>query len=407
MNILLSVFACNPEWGSEAGVGWAWAEHFADSGHEVYVLTTEGRRVFIQAALERQPRPNLHVFYMEVDWFPRHIPWFGIYPYYFAWQLKALLQAKKLFNVHQLDCIHHLTYGTYRTPFFLCCLGVPSILGPIGGGETVPLRLTKGMSFRGITHECLRKITNAAYCLNPISYLVWRRSTLILAVTQETLRLVPRRYRFKCRELVAVTTPESHCESLERVKEPGELRTLFVGRFLGWKGAHLAIRALKIARKTAPGITLRLIGFGLDEARLKALARSNGVEDAIEWTSEISRSQLLAEYDKHDALIFMNLRDAGATVVLEALSRGLPVLCFKLGAFGSIVDRSCGSSIDVDRRSVYEMIQAVAGEMARFCAMPEREWKLMRQGAYEKAKQFRVKESAEKAYNWFAELCKP
>lgn len=405
MNILLSVFACNPEWGSEAGVGWAWAEHFADLGHEVYVLTTEGRRAFIQSALEKQHRPNLHVFYMEVDWFPCHIPLFGIYPYYFAWQVKAFLQAKKLFNVRELDCVHHLTYGTYRTPFFLCCLGVPSILGPIGGGETVPLRLTRGMSFRGIVHECIRKVTNAAYCLNPISYLVWHRSTLILAVTGETLRLVPRRYRFKCRELVAVTTPEPRCEVSEKVKERGQLRTLFVGRFLDWKGAHLAIRALKIARNTAPGITLRLIGFGLDEARLKALAKSNGVEDAIDWTPEISRSQLLAEYGKHDALIFMNLRDAGATVVLEALSRGLPILCFKLGAFGSIIDSRCGSSIDVDGRSVEEMIQAVADELVRFCAMPEHEWKGMRQGAYEKAKQFSVKEVAQKAHAWFAELC--
>jgi len=406
MKILLSVFACNPEQGSEAGVGWAWAEHFADLGHEVYVLTTEGRRASIQAALERQHRPNLRVFYMEVDWFPRHIPCFGLYPYYFVWQLKALLQAKKLFNVRELDCVHHLTYGSYRTPFFLCCLAVPSLLGPIGGGETVPLRLTKGMSLGGIVHECMRKVSNAAYSLNPISYLVWHRSTLILVVTKGTLRLVPPRYRFKCRELVAVTMPESRCELFEKVKERGQLRTLFVGRFLDWKGAHLAIRALKIARKTAPGITLRLIGFGPNEARLKALAKSNGVADAIEWTPGISRSQLLEEYGKHDALIFMSLRDAGATVVLEALSRGLPILCFKLGAFGSIIDSRCGSSVDVDGKSIEEMIQAVADELVRFCAMPEREWKGMREAAYEKAKQFSVKEVAEKAHAWFAELCK-
>jgi glycosyltransferase involved in cell wall biosynthesis len=405
MNILLSAFACNPEWGSEAGVGWAWAEYLTDLGHEVYLLTTEGRRASIQRALETRPRPNLHVSYMEVDWCPGHVPIFGIYPFYFAWQFKAFLQAKKLFKVGELDCVHHLTYGSYRTPFFLSCLGVPSILGPIGGGETVPLRLTKGMSFRGILHECIRKVANATYFLNPISHLVWHRSTLILAVTEETLRIVPRRYRHKCRVLLAVTTPASRPEFVEKVKERGQLRALFVGRFLGWKGAHLAIRALKIARKTAPGITLRLIGFGLDEVRLKALARSNGVEDAIEWTSEISRAELLAEYGKHDMLIFTNLRDAGATVGLEALSRGMPILCFKLGPYGSIIDSSCGSSIDADERSVDEIVQAMADELVRFCAMPEREWRALREGACERGQQFRVKETAGKAYTWLAELC--
>lgn len=406
MKILLSAFACNPEEGSEAGVGWAWAEQLVASDHEVYLLTTEGRRASIEAALEQKARPNLHVHYMEVGGVPRHVPCLGLYPYYFAWQLKALRHAKNLHKARKLDCIHHVTYGSYRTPFFLCLLGIPSIFGPIGGGETVPLRLTRGMSLRGAVHECVRKIANAAYVLNPVSHLVWSRSTLILPVTQGTLRVVPNRYRSKCRELVAVTAPETRFEKVDKVKESGRLRILFVGRFVDWKGAHLAIRALKIARERAPGVTLRLIGFGLDEKRLKALAKWNCLEDAIEWSPGISRSQLLQEYSRHDALIFMNLRDAGATVVLEALSRGMPILCFKVGAFGSIVDSSCGSSIDVDGKSVEEVIQAVADELVRFCAMGEWEWKVMNEGAYEKANAFTVGEAVSKAYAWLGEVCK-
>ena len=51
MRILLSAFACDPNEGSEAGVGWAWAYHLAKAGHEVCVLTRDYHRPVIEDKL--------------------------------------------------------------------------------------------------------------------------------------------------------------------------------------------------------------------------------------------------------------------------------------------------------------------------------------------------------------------
>jgi glycosyltransferase involved in cell wall biosynthesis len=171
-----------------------------------------------------------------------------------------------------------------------------------------------------------------------------------------------------------------------------------------WKGAHLAVRALSVARRSAPDIFLTIIGDGPCEAGLRTLVESKGLAEGVEWIPRIARKQLLDIYDKHELLIFSNLRDAGGTVVLEALSRGVPVICLKLGAFGRIIDSSCGASIDTEKRSVEDLVQAIAEQLVRFRTMSESERDVIRMAAYERAGQFRVGAVVGKAYSWFAEM---
>ena len=42
--ILLSAYACEPNKGSEKGVGWHWAIEIAHRGHEVWVIKREKNR---------------------------------------------------------------------------------------------------------------------------------------------------------------------------------------------------------------------------------------------------------------------------------------------------------------------------------------------------------------------------
>jgi len=179
---------------------------------------------------------------------------------------------------------------------------------------------------------------------------------------------------------------------------------LFVGRLLEWKGPHLAIKACSIARQSVPKMSLTMIGAGRCEADLRTLAMSEGLAERIEWIPRVTRKQLLEVYDEHEILIFSNLRDAGGTVVLEALSRGVPVICLKLGAFGGIIDSSCGACIDTDKRSIEDVIQSMAEELIRFSTMSESELNAIRQTAYDRARQFNVNEVVGKAYSWFAEI---
>ena len=405
MRILVSAFACDPNQGSEPGIGWAWAYHLAQSGHDVCVLTREHFRTAVEDELSLTNLHNLQFIFVDVDWIPYHIPMLGTYPYYFAWQLKIYLNAARLVAETRPDCIHHVTYGTYRTPFLLSLLGVPSIFGPVGGGETSPMALTKGMSLLGRAREVGRHAAQLFRFLNPIAALVWRHSTLILLATEATLRMVPEKYHSKCRVLPAVTTPPfPGAVAARRERGRGRLQALFVGRILEWKGLHLAIPALKIARQRVPGIRLTIVGEGSNMPQIQAHVKAEGLQDAVEWVPRLQRRQVLELYSQHEVFLFPSLHDSGGTAILEALSFGLPVICLNLGGPGVLVDSSCGSSIDTNGCSYEQVVEAIAEELIRFSAMSDKEQQTIRAAALERSRKFSPGRSARQVYAWFSEI---
>ncbi len=406
MKILLSAFSCDPDQGSEPGVGWAWACELAKAGNEVWVLTREHNRALIESRLSAELALNLEFIHFGVRGVPRMSPGLGVYPYYFLWQLKAYFLAKRLLSSGDFDCVHHITYGSYRTPFFLSLLPVPAIFGPVGGGETTPLRLIPGLSSRGRVQEVTRRIVNFISSLNPITWLVWHYSALILVTTDATLKMIPSRYRRKARVLPAVTTPTVAPGERPQFKGVvGRCRALFVGRLLEWKGLHLAIQALVLASHTPHDISLGIRGNGKCENSLRKLVARKGVDSMVEWIPRSSgRNEVLEIYDRYDVLVFPSFHDSGGTVVLEALSRGLPVICLDLGGPGTLVNSDCGAAICAERQSEADIVQAIADELIRFASMSETESEEVRKRAKERANHFVAGEVVGKAYEWFEEL---
>jgi glycosyltransferase involved in cell wall biosynthesis len=403
MRILLSAFTCDPRLGSEAAVGWAWACELAAAGNEVFVLTRSRQRVAIEYALSRTPIPGLHFIYIDVHSIPWVIPFLRIYPHYFAWQLKAARLVPGLLDLSTIDCVHHITIGTFRTPFFLARLGVPSIFGPVGGGETTPFNFIRDLPLRGKVREIARAAAVFVERLNPMNWMTWRRSTMILATSADTLKMVPKRYRHKARVMPAVTTPFSAAATTPKSSpKPGTFRALFVGRLLEWKGPHLAIEAVNIARQSIPGLTLTIVGNGRSEPWVRQLVKQKHLEDQVRWVSTVPREQLLDLYDTHDVLLFMNIRDAGGTVVLEALARGLPTVYLKLGAFGTLLDG--GAGVEIAGKSPQQICAAVALEMVRLSSLSSAQRKTMREASSELATQFTPQNAVNRAYSWFEEI---
>lgn len=68
MKVLLSAYACEPNRGSEQGVGWGWAIELSKS-NEVWVLTRDRNQERIEKYLHSHPEyqlPSLHFIYVGV-----------------------------------------------------------------------------------------------------------------------------------------------------------------------------------------------------------------------------------------------------------------------------------------------------------------------------------------------------
>lgn len=375
MKILLSAYACEPNKGSEPGVGWNWALALARRGYEVHVLTRSNNRESIEQERERL-QGTLHFHFFDFPSWARFWKYWpgGIYLYYLLWQIGAYRMARRLHSRDRFQLVQHITFVSFRQPSFMGRLGIPFVFGPVGGGESMPPQLRANLPLRARLAESLRDAGNRFVAVDPLMQRTYADAQVIACATEETLQSIPARFRSKCivQRAIGIDGPSTGAQpSGEVAIAETRRRFLFVGRLLYWKGLYLALHALARVKGDAPDVRLRVIGEGGDRDWLRGVAQSAGVADRVEWLPRIAHNVMQAEYRNSVALVFPSLHDSGGLVVLEALSAGLPVICLDRGGPGSMVDSSCGFSVPTGGRSENEVIDQLATSMIRLIREPE------------------------------------
>ncbi|MEJ2199905.1 MAG: glycosyltransferase family 4 protein [Desulfuromonadaceae bacterium] len=379
MKILLSAYACEPNRGSEPGVGWNWALELAKRGHEVWVLTRANNREPIEAELAAMvPLENLHFLYFDLPEWCRRLKKFkgGIYPYYLAWQWGAYKMAHKVHRQIRFDRVHHVTFVSIRLPSFMGGLGIPFVFGPVAGGEYAPWRLRRGYPARGWILDALRDLANALVRIDPLMRRTFRRAERIFVTSEQTLDLVPNRYRSKTRVQLAIGLDEKWLQAIPPSidKKPAgkeALRLLYVGRFLYWKGMHLGLPAFARFLEKCPAAVLTMIGQGPEEKLWRELAAKLGIAHSVRWVSWVDQAELSRYYREHDLFYFPSLHDSGGMVVLEALAHGVPVLCFDLGGPGTVVNETCALVAETKKVSENVLVADLADKLLSLWRSPE------------------------------------
>ena len=140
------------------------------------------------------------------------------------------------------------------------------------------------------------------------------------------------------------------------------LRVLFVGRLLPRKGADCIVRAIALARRTEPGITLDVVGTGPEESRLRELA-SSVAPGAVRFLGFVDQPGLPELYRAADVFAFPSRRDQFGIVALEAAASGLPLVASPhAGATTDlVVDGSTGYVVEpTDTASMAERLVRLA-----------------------------------------------
>lgn len=345
MKILLGAFAFAPHQGSEPGVGWRWAQELARE-HEVVVLTDATRQALAAPQLLAHPVPGLQAVYHR-PWGLRRVPLNsrtapGLYA---LWQLASLPMARSLHRQHRFDLALHLTYGVFRHPSLLGELGIPFVFGPLGGGEEAPLALQRSLPARERRRERWRWLANRVASADPLLRRAFSRASLILAKTPQTVAALPRRHRERALVFPEVGIDAPANVQLRRRRRGEPLRALFAGRLLGWKGAHLALQAVAQARSRGLDVRLDIAGRGPCEADLRARVQSMGLGDAVRLLGHVPQPELLRHYARSHLFLFPSLHDSSGNVVLEAQSRGCPVVCLDLGGPATLVSADSASVV--------------------------------------------------------------
>jgi glycosyltransferase involved in cell wall biosynthesis len=142
---------------------------------------------------------------------------------------------------------------------------------------------------------------------------------------------------------------------------------LMVGRLVAYKQFDLAIRAFNRL-----GWPLKIVGTGVEERRLRALAKPN-----VEFLGNVDDGQLARLYSESYGVVFPQEEDFGL-IPLEAMASGRPVVAYRGGgALETVIDRITGLFFDeqteealmatVDRASRMKWLPTVCrGQAERF-----------------------------------------
>lgn len=366
MKILLSAFAFTPLFGSECGVGWHWAVAMARS-HEVTVVTHPAFRDHVDAELARRPVPGLTVVY--VDLVPRRGPFheqmMNSQLYYLRWQWHVRPVVRQMVREQAFDVIHHLTWGSLRYPSWLGGLGVPFIAGPLGGAETAPEHLFAGLPWKARLKETLRTLVLWSFWLDAPTRLAWSRADRLYCRTRDTLAFLPAALR--ARAVVAHEVGVMDVVPRQQpVQRQARTRLLFAGRLIPFKGLHLALPALRSALDRGADVELTIVGEGELDGFLRARVDALGLRDRVHFISKLPQAQLMTLYHEADAFFFPSLHDSGGTVVMESLSRGLPVICLDLGGPAHFVTPGCGMVVSTRKRSQAAVVAGLADAVVAF-----------------------------------------
>lgn len=362
MKVLLSAFACEPGFGSEEGVGWQTVVEMAKY-HEVWVLTRGYCQHTIEPYLAANPLPNVHFSYFEPfgwseDWKGRQ-GWLTLH--YYLWQIFAYFRARWLSQEVQFDVAQHVTYARYWNPSFLAFLPVPFVFGPVGGGESAPAGFNATFSLRGRIYEKVRDIARFLGECDPFLRLMLRRTQVALGTTPDTAQRLMGLGAKQVKVMQALGLSTAEIETLSHLPPaPSEpVRFLSVGRFLHWKGLHLALQAFAIA--DCVETEYWLIGHGVEAARLHALVTQLGIRDRVTFLGVLPRAEVMVTMGQCHVLVHPSLHESGGFVCAEMMATGRPVICFDRG--GPAVQVTPETGYVLPARSPRQAILDLAGAM--------------------------------------------
>jgi glycosyltransferase involved in cell wall biosynthesis len=369
VKILLIAYALGPSRGSEGAIGWGWASSLARV-HEVTVISCTHNQHDVESYLESHPDLKLRVKWIDHGTHTRLLG--SRFPY--LWWLRRIVKlCKKLVAEEKVDVIQFVTFGSLSNPIQLWNLGVPFILGPVGGGQP----------FNPIYQEVLGPMPLSARLRNlRISLLPYvprirsmiQNAALVLATNKETEKIARR-----CGGKTTIFCDTGVREEFLLDKPPQKpyrsgLRMLWVGRMLYRKGIPIALHALKATGRT--DLTLELLGTGPMESAWRIVVKDLGLEGQVTFHGQVPFAQVFDFYDKADLFVFPSVNDAFGSQLLEASSRGLPILTLDHQGAGTLIPDTVAWKVPVDtaKNTVEKMAEAMvylANSRDKLLAMSE------------------------------------
>lgn len=359
LKVLINAYACSPGMGSEPGMAWNWVKNLAKFC-ELYIITEGEFWEKIKAAVPTlEQGGNMHFYYNPVSDEIRKMCWnqgnWRFYKYYRQWQWKTYLMAKGICEKERIDVLHQLNMIGFREPGYLWKLskenGVPFVWGPIGGLKQFPTAYLKGA---GLKMQLFMRLKNF---LNIWQLKHEKRVDEALKTARLLMSSIPDSYRAlkKYKGLESMVIPETGCLLSDDIStarfDNEEFHIMWVGKFDFRKQLPLALQAVALAKN--PKLKLDVYGSGsVGQVEMaKRMGEELGISQQVIWYGNQKNDVVMEAMRKALLFFFTSVNEDTSTVVLEAVSNRLPVVCFDACGMSAVIDASVGRKIALSQPS--------------------------------------------------------
>lgn len=366
MRVLLSAFYFSPYRGSEAGVGWRTAVELAKYC-EVTVLCgdvvrggptgtdlkkyQEGNPTDENLLIEYISPSRLTIFVDSLHSIPGL--WFLYYLAYNLWQRTAFKRARTLHAAQHFDVVHHVNVIGFREPGYLWMLGIPFFWGPIAGASMIPWDYIRPMGLKAKFRWGGRNVLNWFQIrFNRRCRRVARIAKQVWAVTPEDLAMVTNIWGCNAESMLETGgVPATGRKNKSRSRD--------MPLQIVWSGLFQPIKALPLLLEALAGLPDRLqalwsldvLGDGEERENWRNLADSLAISDRITWHGMLPQSDAIHIVGRAHVLAHTSVKEATSSVIFEALSNGVPILCHDACGMGTAVTPACGRKVPlIDRR---------------------------------------------------------
>lgn len=161
-----------------------------------------------------------------------------------------------------------------------------------------------------------------------------------------------------CSDAVIYITPESVlAKRIDKItNKRGCFRLGLIGvTQAGYRGHDTLIKAASLLKDKGYDIKVSFLGGGTADDKRRKYAEKCGMKGHIEFCGRIKHDEVLSWIDNIDILVMPTLQETLGRAVIEAMSRGCPVI----GTYETALGEQIGSDCLVHARSVSEIANAI------------------------------------------------
>ncbi len=267
------------------------------------------------------------------------------------------------------DVAHQVTPASLRYPSPAAGLGIPLLIGPVGGSIDNPDGFESELK-SAPWYTKLRLLDEWRLRHDPVLGRSFASADCILCVAPYVKSLLGDLPSHDVELMSDNGVIELPPPRIERRGNGGQFRLLFVGRVIRTKGTRDAIRAIaQLKDKNIEGLTFDVIGDGYDLAACKEEAEKLGVSNLVKFHGRMARKDIDAYYARADVFLFPSFREPGGIAVFEAMSHGLALIVADRGGPGFVIDDSCGIRVPVTNPETFAA--QIADAIRKLAAAPE------------------------------------